>query len=120
MSREGKHDTNDTTEYVNFDDRVSSFYEQEPRVGMRMVVAGKTHPGNVRPNNEDHFAVVHRYRGRELMTSSLPEGMFEPTEQHAYALVVADVSEATTSENWPACLRFGPAGSWEGRRSSGR
>src|SRR6185312_3272199 len=90
MSRDERVEANDTAEYVTFDDRVSSFYEQEPRIRMRMTVAGKTHPGHVRPNNEDHFAVVRRYRGRELMVSSLPEGLFEPTEDHAYALAVAD------------------------------
>jgi protein phosphatase len=57
---------------------------------MKVTIAGKTHPGLVRPNNEDHYVAVHRYRGRKLLASSLPEGLFEPTEDHAYTMAIAD------------------------------
>jgi protein phosphatase len=80
----------ETGEYVSFSDQVSKFYETEPRVRVRVEVAGRTDPGKVRPNNEDHFLVVRRYRGREVLTSSLPDGSFEPAEDHAYTLAVAD------------------------------
>ena len=31
-----------------------------------------THPGNVRPRNEDHYALVKRIRSHEVMLTSLP------------------------------------------------
>ena len=83
-------DTQDTGEFLSFDRQVSQFYESEPRARMRVDVAGKSHPGLVRPNNEDNFLVVRRYRGREILTTSLPEGLLNQSEDHAYTLAVAD------------------------------
>jgi protein phosphatase len=57
---------------------------------MRVEVAGKSHPGLVRPNNEDQYLAVRRYRGREILATSLPEGLLDQTEDHAYTLAVAD------------------------------
>ena len=83
-------DANDTAEYVAFSGQVSKFFESEPRARMRVEVAGKSHPGLVRPNNEDHYLAVRRYRGRQVLVTSLPEGLLDPTEDHAYTLAVAD------------------------------
>jgi PPM family protein phosphatase len=80
----------DTVEYVTVDNKVSRFYESEPRTRVKLEVAGKTHPGLVRPNNEDQYLVVRRYRGREIMTTSLPTELLEAREDHAYVLAVAD------------------------------
>ena len=80
----------DTGEYVTTDRSVSRFYESEPRTRVRIEVAGKTHPGLVRPNNEDQYLAVRRYRGREILTTSLPEGLLTAHEDHAYTLAVAD------------------------------
>lgn len=90
MIREEVDNVQDTGEYPPFADRVSKFYEAEPRTRMRIVVAGKTHPGLVRHNNEDQYLAVKRYRGREVLTTSYPEGLLEPTEDRAYMLAVAD------------------------------
>jgi len=80
----------DTGEYVAFNQQVSRYYESEPRVRVKVDVVGKSHPGNVRPNNEDQYLVVRRYRGREILASSLPKEILESTEDHAYTLAVAD------------------------------
>lgn len=93
MGRDGEQrqvDLSDTAEYVAFNEQVGNYYEAEPRTRMLFSVAGRTHPGLVRPNNEDHYAVVDRYRVRELVCSSLPAEMFETTEEHAYVMAVAD------------------------------
>jgi protein phosphatase len=46
--------------------------------------------GKVRPNNEDHYAVIRRYRSRDLLLSNLPPGSLHRTEEEAYVAVVAD------------------------------
>jgi hypothetical protein len=81
--------TKDTEEFVRPGRRASRFYESEPRVRVRLEVAGRSHPGNVRENNEDNYIAVRRYRGREVLLTSVPD-LFEPTEDDAYALAVAD------------------------------
>ena len=90
MNTSGVEEIEDTVEYVASDRRVSRFYESEPKTRMRVEVAGKTHPGLVRSNNEDQYLAVRRYRGRKILTTSLPEGLLEATDDHAYALAVAD------------------------------
>src|SRR6476620_1443486 len=49
-----------------------------------------THPGNVRPNNEDHYAVVKRHRTSELLLTNLAPHDLVLTDDCTYALVVAD------------------------------
>jgi serine/threonine protein phosphatase PrpC len=49
-----------------------------------------SHPGKVRPNNEDHYAVVRRRRSRDLLLSNLPEGFLPTAQDEAYTLTVAD------------------------------
>ena len=46
---------------------LSRFYEIEPRARVRAVVAGRSHPGKVRTNNEDNYLAVRRYRGRDVL-----------------------------------------------------
>src|SRR5262245_57418956 len=93
MVRDGSEDPSDSTDtadYPDFADQVANFYEREPSVRMQFSAAGRTHTGHVRPNNEDHFAVVDRSRVREMICTSLPPEMFERTEEHAYVMAVAD------------------------------
>jgi PPM family protein phosphatase len=68
----------------------SLFWELEPKEKVRLEVAGRSDPGKVRPTNEDNFLAVKRYRGRELLATSLPENMLELSEDFAYTLAVAD------------------------------
>lgn len=80
----------DTGEFIAFDQQVSQFYESEPKIRVKVDVCGKSHPGNKRPNNEDQFLVVKRYRGREVLASSLPQEILVSNEDYAYTLTVAD------------------------------
>jgi protein phosphatase len=83
-------EAHDTDEFLDLDDRLKRFYETEPRAQARVEVAGRTHPGNVRPSNEDQFLVVRRYRGRDVLATSLPREMLQRPDDHAYSLAVAD------------------------------
>jgi protein phosphatase len=49
-----------------------------------------SHPGLVRTRNEDHYVVIQRYRGREVLMTNLPEGYLRPADDIAYLLAVAD------------------------------
>lgn len=49
-----------------------------------------THPGLVRPNNEDHYAVVRRNRSSEVLFTNLQAHDLTFADDHAYILVVAD------------------------------
>jgi PPM family protein phosphatase len=54
-------------------------------------VSALSHPGRVRPNNEDQFFVTKVVRSLETMLSSLPPGdVPDRTEDVNYAMVVAD------------------------------
>ncbi len=66
------------------------FYETQPGMRATVEVAGRTHPGIVRPSNEDHYLVVRRYRGREVLATSLPVEMMQKADDHAYTFAVAD------------------------------
>lgn len=49
-----------------------------------------SHMGHVRKNNEDHYAVVRRYRGREVVLTNLPAGELKHAVQEAWVMTVAD------------------------------
>jgi protein phosphatase len=54
-------------------------------------VAGLSHPGKVRPNNEDHFLVLRFGRFLEPLATNLPAGQVPSRfEDVGYALAVAD------------------------------
>ena len=54
-------------------------------------VAGLSHSGKVRPNNEDHFLVLRFGRFLEPLATNLPAGQAPPRcEDVGYALAVAD------------------------------
>src|SRR5438309_2133295 len=54
-------------------------------------VAGLSHPGKVRPNNEDHFLVVRFGRFLEPLATNLPAGQVPSRfEDVGYAMAVAD------------------------------
>jgi PPM family protein phosphatase len=54
-------------------------------------LAALSHPGKVRPNNEDHFLVVRFHRALQTLLTNLPEGLVPlRAEEAGYGLVVAD------------------------------
>jgi PPM family protein phosphatase len=54
-------------------------------------VAGLSHQGKVRPNNEDHFLVCRTGRFLETLLTNLPEGeMPARSDEIGYGMVVAD------------------------------
>ena len=57
-------DLSDTGEFVAFEELVARFFEDEPRTAVHVEFGALSHPGLVRENNEDHYLVVHRRRGR--------------------------------------------------------
>jgi protein phosphatase len=63
----------------------------EQPVPVRVDVGAVSHPGRVRPNNEDHFIVVRLGRSLEVLSTNLPEGRVPSRfEEWGYALAVAD------------------------------
>jgi protein phosphatase len=59
-------------------------------VSVRYEFGAASHIGNVRPHNEDHFAVFQMRRARQLLLSSLPPEELPMPDTCAYAMVVAD------------------------------
>lgn len=57
---------------------------------VQVAFGGRSHPGKVRSNNEDHFMVVRRQRRRDLLLSNLPPDRFVREPEDSYVLVVAD------------------------------
>ncbi len=66
---------------------------QTPRSSTTVQVdlAGRSHQGKVRPNNEDHFLIVRFGRFLQTLASSLPDGLVPGDHADTgYGLVVAD------------------------------
>lgn len=53
-------------------------------------VAGDSHTGRVRKQNEDHFAVIRRLRTSEVVCSNLPSESLGFTGDESYGMIVAD------------------------------
>jgi protein phosphatase len=66
--------------------------EPEPSSApVRVDLGGESHPGKVRPNNEDHFLICRFGRFLETMHTNLPADAVPPrSEESGWALVVAD------------------------------
>ena len=62
-----------------------------PAASVQADLAGLSHRGKVRPNNEDHFLVVRFGRFLQTVPTNLPDGQAPPTSSEAgYGLIVAD------------------------------
>lgn len=80
----------ETGEFSQPYDEVSRYFTEAPSQRVHVVVAGRSDKGKVRETNEDNFIAVKRYRGRELLTSSLPKEMLGSEDDLAYTFAVAD------------------------------
>ncbi len=108
----------DTKPFAKADDFASKFFvNQKPPANVRFAAASDA--GKVRSNNEDHFAVVHRYRSQNLLSTNLPREHFSAIRDEAYAFVVTDglggavagelASRIVMEEAWDLSAQ---AGSW--------
>jgi PPM family protein phosphatase len=79
----------DTKEYIPENELAASFYGPPP-VSVRVAFGALSHVGLVRKNNEDHYGIVQRLRSRRVLLTNVPEEEMPPTQEEAYALVVAD------------------------------
>ena len=84
------HDT-DTDEYPALTSATEAQSSQRSSTAVQVELAARSHPGNVRPNNEDHYLVVRIYRALQTVLTNLPEGVVpKQTEEAGYGMVVAD------------------------------
>ena len=85
---------NETEEFARYFGRIASEFapayfgatSSVPRADFGAV----THPGKVRPQNEDHYVIVRRSRLRNVLLTNLPREAIPNYQEHAYALAVAD------------------------------
>ena len=63
----------------------------EPRALRPVEFGALSHPGRVRPNNEDHYLVARLSRGFETLLTNVPEGHVpKQIEESGYGMLVAD------------------------------
>jgi PPM family protein phosphatase len=81
----------DTAEYPIPAARPETNEQAQSSAAVRVDIAGMSHTGKVRPNNEDNFLVVRFGRYLQTMLSSLPDGDLSPEyELEGYGVAVAD------------------------------
>ncbi len=108
----------DTKIFSTTDDFASKFFV-EPKPAANVSFAAASDTGKVRQNNEDHFAVLHRSRSQNLLSTNLPRDKFAAIRDEAYAFVVTDglggavagelASRIVMEEAWDLSAQ---AGSW--------
>jgi serine/threonine protein phosphatase PrpC len=82
-------DPRDTAELVPDGRFAEEFFERLPHP-LAFAFGAASHQGKVRPNNQDHYAVVRRRRTSELLLTNLDPPGAKLADDSAYALVVAD------------------------------
>lgn len=86
-----EQDTVDETVLLNSLDELAGKYFGPPATALRVEVGAMSHPGKVRPSNEDHFSVVRRQRSREVLLTNLPSDVLPRSRNdEVYAMAVAD------------------------------
>jgi PPM family protein phosphatase len=79
-----------TVEVDGEQDLASRFF-LPPLPPVRVEFGAMSHPGKVRPNNEDHYMVLRLRRSVSVVTTNLPEGEYAPgDDEDLYAMIVAD------------------------------
>jgi serine/threonine protein phosphatase PrpC len=74
---------------TEIDDLASKFFGQGT-VQVSVEFGALSHQGLVRSNNEDHYAIVRRYRGRDILLTNLKTDDFNRFQDEAYSMAVAD------------------------------
>lgn len=77
-----------------------------------------THPGRVRDQNEDRYALVKRTRSSEVVASNVDFGTERHQSDDAYALVVADGIGGDAFGEFASELAIRTAWEWAGRAAS--
>lgn len=79
-------------ETVNFEETApldGRFFAAKP-VPWQVEFGAISHLGNIRRNNEDHFAVIRRKRSREVLLTNMPPEDLSLQDDESYVMVVAD------------------------------
>ena len=71
-------------------DELETRYLAERKPSYVLEISALTHPGLVRENNEDHYAVIRRTRSQQVLDSNVPLTERDQRTDHAYLLMVAD------------------------------
>src|SRR6516165_1282869 len=79
----------DTAELSVVDDLLAKHFGPSPPP-VAVQFGALSHPGRVRPNNEDHYLVIERRRVRSVLLSNMPEGYLRPADDVSYVMAVAD------------------------------
>ncbi len=89
MSHHRPSDSTETIEYFGFRPPVPR--PGNDRSSVRVELAAASHPGKVRPNNEDHYLVSRMGRTFQAVSTNMPAGEVpDQVDEVAYGLVVAD------------------------------
>jgi protein phosphatase len=81
----------DTDEYPILPSRSDALSARSDSAAVEIDWAAVTHPGKVRPKNEDHFLVARFHRAMQTLQTNLPNGLIPlQSEEVAYGMVVAD------------------------------
>ena len=79
----------DTAELSVVDDLLAKHFGPSPPP-VCVQFGALSHPGRVRPNNEDHYLVIEQRRTRSVLLTNLPEEVLRPADNTGYVLAVAD------------------------------
>jgi PPM family protein phosphatase len=82
-------DIAETQEFPPERDELAKYFGPSP-TAVKVTFGALSHPGKVRPNNEDHYLVVQRRRSRTVLLTNLPGEVTDPAEDNVYVLAVAD------------------------------
>lgn len=90
----------DSAHFMSNQDQITADFVSDEQFAEKFFAGGSntlkvdfgaaTHQGYVRPNNEDHYAVVKRRRTSEAILTNLSQDDLVLTDDATYALVVAD------------------------------
>jgi protein phosphatase len=81
----------DTDEYSILPPPSDALSPRSDSAAVRIDCAAVSHPGKVRPKNEDHFLVARFHRAMQTLLTNLPDGLIpSQSEEVGYGLVVAD------------------------------